>query len=76
MNNYDFKLYDKSLKYPAAYDPKTFMPMIPAGATGVEIARGQSSKTFFNKKTGKVENQMYTAGKAPSTTLNNKGQRK
>ena len=57
MKNYDFKLYDKPLKYPAAYDPKTLKPMIPAGATGVEIARGQSSKTFVNKKTGKVENQ-------------------
>lgn len=57
MKNYDFKPYGKPLQYPAAYDPKTLKPQIPAGATGVEIAKGQSSKTFKNKKTGKIEHQ-------------------
>ena len=56
MNEYDFKPLGKPTKYPV-WDAETSKTLIPAGAVGVEIAKGQSSKTFKNKKTGKIEHQ-------------------
>ena len=53
---YDFKPLGKPTKYPVR-DSQTFEVLIPAGATGVEIAYGQSSKTYKNKRTGKIERQ-------------------
>lgn len=51
---YNFKRMVQPLKYPA-YDNEN--GTIPAGATDVEIAFGQSSKTYKNARTGKVEHQ-------------------
>lgn len=56
MNEYDFKPLGKPTKYPV-WDAETSKTLIPAGATGVEIAYGQSSKTYKNKQTGKIERQ-------------------
>ena len=54
--NYDFKPLGKPTKYPV-WDAETSKTLIPAGADGVEIAYGQSSKTYKNKQTGKTERQ-------------------
>lgn len=56
MIQYDFKLLGKPTKYPVR-DSQTSEVLIPAGATGVEIAYGQSLKTYKNKRTGKTERQ-------------------
>lgn len=56
MNEYDFKPLGKPTKYPV-WDAETHKTIIPAGAEGVEIAYGQSSKTYKNKRTGKTEHQ-------------------
>ena len=56
MEKYDFKALDKPTKYPV-FDSETHEVLIPAGATDVEIAYGQSSKTYKNKRTGKIERQ-------------------
>ena len=53
-DNYSFTRMAQPLKYPV-YDKEN--GNIPAGATDVEIAFGQSSKTYKNTKTGKVEHQ-------------------
>lgn len=56
MNEYDFKPLGKPTKYPV-WNAETSKTLIPAGAEGVEIAYGQSSKTYKNKRTGKTERQ-------------------
>lgn len=56
MEKYDFKPLGKPTKYPV-WDSEKHKIMIPAGAEGVEIAYGQSSKTYKNKRTGKIEHQ-------------------
>lgn len=56
MEKYDFKALDKPTKYPV-FDSETHEILIPAGSEGVEIAYGQSSKTYKNKRTGKTERQ-------------------
>lgn len=53
-DNYIFKRMAQSLKYPV-YDKEN--GNIPAGATNVEIAFGQSSKTYEDKKSGKIKHQ-------------------
>lgn len=56
MEKYDFKPLGKLTKYPV-FDSETHEVLIPAGSEGVEIAYGQSSKTYKNKRTGKTLNQ-------------------
>ena len=56
MEKYDFKALGKLTKYPV-FDSETHEVLIPAGSEGVEIAYGQSSKTYKNKRTGKTLNQ-------------------
>lgn len=53
-DNYRFTRMARPLKYPV-YDKEN--GNIPAGTTDVEIAFGQSSKTYKNAKTGKIEHQ-------------------
>lgn len=53
-DNYSFTRMAQPLKYPV-YDKEN--GNIPAGATGVEIAFGQSSKTYTDDRTGKVKHQ-------------------
>ena len=55
-DEYNFKPLDKPTRYPVV-DYITHKTLIPAGAHGVEIAYGQSSKTYKNKRTGKTEHQ-------------------
>jgi hypothetical protein len=56
MDKYDFKPLGKPLRFPV-YDNDAHKVVIPAGAEGVEIAYGQSSKTYKDKKTGKIKHQ-------------------
>lgn len=55
-NTYKFTKLNTPLKYPVR-DPETFKILIPAGTKNVEIAYGQSSRTYKNKKTEKIEHQ-------------------
>ena len=58
MKNYNFKPLGKPLKFPITDNGKI---VLPAGTTGVDIAFGESSKTYkkFDKKTqtSKICNQ-------------------
>lgn len=53
---YDFKPLSKPTKYPVL-DSDTHEVLIPAGTSSVDIAYGQSSKTYKNRRTGKIEHQ-------------------
>lgn len=53
-NNYTFTSLTKPTIYPV-YDNTN--GNIPVGASGVEVAFGQSSKTYVDTKTGKTKHQ-------------------
>ena len=52
--NYEFTLLNHPTRY-AIYD--NGKKAIPAGTFGVEVAYGQSSRTYKDKITGKLKNQ-------------------
>ena len=54
MITYTFTALNHPTKYPI-YDK--INGNIPVGATGVEVAYGQSTKTYVDKKTGQTKQQ-------------------